>query len=125
MRRSLIQSHLAASCYFRTSVQPPYRKALLQITERCNLFCAHCFVSAGIRGSDMSVEIIRNKVLPRLKQSRVVSITLTGGEPFVHPEIIEIAKLFVESGIQVGICTNATVINEEQIKQLASIGNIR
>jgi hypothetical protein len=47
MRRSLIVNTHASSCYFRTSVGGDGRKALIQITERCNLHCAHCFVSSG------------------------------------------------------------------------------
>jgi hypothetical protein len=37
MRRSLIIDTHASSCYFRTSVEGDDRKALIQITERCNL----------------------------------------------------------------------------------------
>ncbi|MRT44633.1 radical SAM protein, partial [Xylella fastidiosa subsp. multiplex] len=44
--RPIITADTAASCYFRTSVEPPYRKALIQICEPCNEKCAHCFVSA-------------------------------------------------------------------------------
>ena len=40
-RRSLVSDQLAASCYFRTSVSAGQRKALVQITERCNLHCVH------------------------------------------------------------------------------------
>ncbi len=37
--RRLIAAGQAASCYFRTSVPDGQRKALVQITERCNLQC--------------------------------------------------------------------------------------
>ena len=123
-RREIINSKQAASCYFRTSVEPPYRKALLQITERCNLHCAHCFVSAGDYGDAMSIRTIRNIVIPRLKECRVVSVTLTGGEPFVHHEIVEIVSLLKNANIRVGICTNGTSISQDQMKTLAKIGNV-
>jgi MoaA/NifB/PqqE/SkfB family radical SAM enzyme len=42
--RPIAVDEQASSCYFRTTVDTPYRKALVQITERCNLRCAHCFV---------------------------------------------------------------------------------
>jgi MoaA/NifB/PqqE/SkfB family radical SAM enzyme len=42
--RSITDHTAATSCYFRTTVDQPYRKALVQIDERCNLRCAHCFV---------------------------------------------------------------------------------
>lgn len=124
MRREIISEHKVASCYFRSSVEPPYRKALLQITERCNLHCAHCFISAGNYGETMSIEIIRNVVIPRLKDCQVISVTLTGGEPFVHSDIIEIVSLLRSVEIRVGICTNGTFISQEQMEMLAKIGDV-
>ena len=50
----------AASCYFRTSVEKPHRKALIQIDERCNLHCVHCFVSATTRGASMPLVEVEN-----------------------------------------------------------------
>ena len=50
----------AASCYFRTSVEKPHRKALIQIDERCSLHCVHCFVSATRRGSSMPLGAVEN-----------------------------------------------------------------
>lgn len=35
----------ASACFFRSSVQPPKRKMMLQITQKCNLHCAHCFAN--------------------------------------------------------------------------------
>ena len=124
MRREIVLEHKIASCYFRSSVDAPYRKALLQITERCNLHCAHCFISAGNYGETMPVGIIRDIVIPKLKDCRVISVTLTGGEPFIHPDVVEIVSLLRNAGIRVGICTNGTLINQDQMKSLAKIGNV-
>jgi radical SAM protein with 4Fe4S-binding SPASM domain len=123
-KREIINENLMPACYFRTSVKPPHRKALLQITERCNLHCAHCFVSAGDSGDTMPIEIIREIVIPRLKNCRVISVTLTGGEPFIHPNIIEIVRLLRGASIGVSICTNGTCISQGQIEILAKIGNV-
>ena len=113
MKKPIVSASQTASCYFRTSVQPPHRKALVQITEWCNLHCAHCFVSAGRYGDTMSLESIRDILLPRLKECRVVNVTLTGDEPFAHQYIIEIVSLYKGAGMKVGICTNATHISED------------
>src|SRR2546422_11003319 len=56
----------AASCYFRTTVEKPHRKALIQIDERCNLHCVHCFVSATNRGSSMPLVDVEDILVPRL-----------------------------------------------------------
>jgi molybdenum cofactor biosynthesis enzyme MoaA len=56
------------------------RKALIQITERCNLNCAHCFVSSGDWGDHMRFDDIVGRVLLRLNRARVERLTLAGGE---------------------------------------------
>jgi len=124
MKRQIISELQLASCYFRTSVVPPYRKALVQITEWCNLHCAHCFVSAGQYGSFMELSDIENIIIPRLIDCRVISVSLTGGEPFAHHGIIEIVSLLRKNNIKVSICTNATLITPEQMKELSSLGGI-
>lgn len=124
MRRPLIIDTHASSCYFRTSVGGDGRKALIQITERCNLHCAHCFVSSGDWGEHMRFEDIVERVLPRLRRARVERITLTGGEPFVHPSIMEICQAIAELDMPLGICTNATQMTDEQIANLQQLGNV-
>jgi len=117
--RTLIEQEKVSSCFFRSSVTPPNRKAVIRITDVCNARCVHCFISADNRGESMSFENFRDFVLPRLKQSRVSRVTLTGGEPFLHPNILEIIQLLTQSGISTGVCTNANVISEDQIIRLA------
>lgn len=124
MKRKISVNDFAAACYFRTSTTPPFRKALIQITEWCNLSCAHCFVSAGQYGEAMSTESIARLLINRLKKCNVISVTLTGGEPFAHPDIIAIVKLFRADDIAVSICTNATLITEKQIDELIDIGGV-
>jgi hypothetical protein len=124
MRRSLIIDTHASSCYFRTSVEGDGRKALIQITERCNLHCAHCFVSSGDWGEHMSRNDIVDKVLPRLMQARVERVTLTGGEPFAHPDLLAICDDVVALGLPLGVCTNATLASDKEIAHLARSGAV-
>jgi radical SAM protein with 4Fe4S-binding SPASM domain len=88
------------------------------------MHCAHCFVSSGKSGADISFADIAEKVLPRLRRARVERITVTGGEPFVHPQIMDICKLAADQGLALGICTNATQTTDEQISELSALGNI-
>lgn len=124
MKRSLIVDTHASSCYFRTSMGGDRRKALIQITERCNLHCAHCFVSSTQAGADMAFEDIVSRVIPQLREARVERITLTGGEPFVHPRFMDICRAVIDAGCALGICTNATQTSGEQIIELAELGDV-
>lgn len=72
----------------------------------------------------MALSEIRDLVLPRLSRARVARLTLTGGEPFVHPEIVAICEAAREMGLAVGICSNATCITETQMDQLVELGGV-
>jgi radical SAM protein with 4Fe4S-binding SPASM domain len=124
-RRTIADAGLAGSCYFRTSTVAPDRKALVQITERCNLHCAHCFVSAVREGKDIPRTSMRDLVLPRLAQARVRRLTLTGGEPFAHPDVLGIVEDARALGMSVTLCTNGTLIEPESLDALAALGGVR
>lgn len=122
--RSIRQDGLATTCYFRTTVDTPRRKALVQINEDCNLRCAHCFVSATRIGKRMALADIERTLIPRLADCRVQRVTLTGGEPTIHPEFMAIVRAFRACDMDVGICTNATTLSDAQIAELAAIGGV-
>ena len=112
-----------SSCYFRTGPAPGTRKALIQITERCNLHCAHCFVSSTQVGRDLSLEEIDARVVPLLTQTTVKRVTLTGGEPFAHPDLFAILDR-MKAMSSVTVCSNATLIDQESTDRLSSYENV-
>ncbi|MEU0664140.1 radical SAM protein [Streptomyces lavendulocolor] len=119
--RPILSGEQAASCYFRTTVDHPHRKALVQICEPCNAQCDHCFVVATKRGNYMPLEQIRERLIPQLAEARVRRVTITGGEPFMHEDLIEIVAAFREADMSVGVCTNGTMCSDEQIRALAEL----
>jgi radical SAM protein with 4Fe4S-binding SPASM domain len=119
--RPIITGDQAASCYFRTTVDHPHRKALVQICEPCNALCAHCFVVATKRGKYMPLNDVKDRLIPQLVRARVMKVTVTGGEPFMHPDLIAIIRLFREAGMSVGVCTNGTMCSDEDIRALVEL----
>ncbi|MFD6936231.1 radical SAM protein [Streptomyces goshikiensis] len=99
----------------------PNRKALIQICEPCNALCGHCFVVATKRGNYMPLRKIKEQLIPQLVQARVTKVTLTGGEPFMHRDLIEIVAAFRAAGMSVGVCTNGTMCSDEQVAALAEL----
>lgn len=122
--RSVTTRSQASSCYFRTTTDGRTRKALVQIDERCNLHCAHCFVSATRHGQYMPYERITGKLIPRLAECRVERVTLTGGEPTIHPRFLGVVRAFRNAAMDVGVCTNATALDAAQIEALQRIGGV-
>ncbi len=114
----------ASACFFRTTVLPPHMKIMLQITERCNLRCAHCFVNSGNNGDEMPLEAIQKKIIPKFLESRVIKVTLTGGEPLVHKNVEDVILSFLSRGIGVSVCTNGILIDRSFVDRISRFDNI-
>lgn len=114
----------AAACYFRTIADSPNKKCLLQLTEKCNLHCKHCFVSADYVGEEMDFASIKNTIIPQLKEYGITKITLTGGEPFVYSKLYEVICLLDEQNIEVSVCTNALLVTNDFLDKIGTIDKI-
>lgn len=72
----------------------------LQITDRCNMTCAHCCMDAQATGQDMSLKTFR----AALQEGDY--ITLGGGEPTIHPQFEKMLLLAIATCESVHIITN-------------------
>ncbi|MFJ6659653.1 radical SAM protein [Streptomyces sp. NPDC091377] len=70
----------------------------------------------------MRLDAVRERLIPQLAAARVGRVTLTGGEPFMHADLIQIVSEFRAAGMDVGVCTNATMATPHQIQRLAELG---
>jgi MoaA/NifB/PqqE/SkfB family radical SAM enzyme len=84
------------------------------ITNKCNANCAHCFiysreVHSRYKGREMSLEEIKRAV--KSLSSTLLSVSLTGGEPFIRPDINEIVNLYAQVAKveSINITTNASI----------------
>lgn len=76
---------------------------------QCNLSCENCYIESNPT-NDRLVYLTLDDVTPFIheaKNEHVELIGLTGGEPFLNPNIISILKSILESGIEVLVLTNA------------------
>ncbi|WP_051685602.1 radical SAM protein [Clostridium sp. KNHs205] len=115
----------ASACFFRTTIKEPYKKSLLQITEKCNLRCNHCFLSAEYEGNQMPYESITNMVIPYFKKNNIIKVTLTGGEPLVHEKIYDIIEAFDQNKISVTVCSNGSLLDATIIKRIKKHENVK
>ncbi len=84
----------------------------IDVTMKCNLNCKYCFANAG-RGRHVQIEKIR-QMMEKLKENNCKAIQITGGEPLMHPEIIEICRIAKEKFSHVQIATNGIIIAKKR-----------
>ncbi len=98
----------------------------LEITQRCNLRCPVCFMSAGDAPPDPSIQTLAAMFQAAKDQSGVqCSIQLTGGEPTVRSDLPEIVRLGKKIGFSaIEINTNGVLIarNPDLVKELVDAG---
>jgi uncharacterized radical SAM superfamily Fe-S cluster-containing enzyme len=96
--------------------------AVIEVTSRCNLSCPVCFADAGT-GHDLSlaqVEAMLDRLLETEGQPEVLQIS--GGEPTLHPQILDIIAAAQARGIKyIMLNTNGVRLAREPdfVRQLA------
>jgi len=102
---------------------PPGPVVIWNLVRRCNLTCRHCYsISAD---KDFPGELSTDEVftvMDDLKAFHVPVLILSGGEPLLRPDIFAISRRAKNMGFYVGLSTNGTLIDENNIKQIADIG---
>jgi len=93
------------------------------MTRRCNLKCVHCYA----RSEDISYDNELNHeqsiaMIDDLAQFGVPVLLFSGGEPTVHPRLVEYAKYAVSKGMRAVISTNGTLITREKARLLKEVG---
>ena len=93
------------------------------MTQRCNLKCIHCYArSENIAYDNELSENQSIKMIDNLAEFGVPVLLFSGGEPLIHPKVVEYAKYAIEKGMRAVISTNGTLITKEKAKNLKDIG---
>lgn len=94
---------------------------LLAITERCPLTCSHCYVVDRSSAPELSTaEIV--SLMEELAGLAVLRLTLTGGEPGLRGDLIEIVSAAQRLHFAVALKTSAVLFDDKEIDALRSAG---
>src|SRR5437868_173813 len=88
--------------------------------RRCNLSCAYCN-----EYDDYSKPVPLPTLLHRLellKRLKTGVVTISGGEPLLHPELDEIIRGIRRNAILAGLITNGYLLTAERIQRLNEAG---
>ena len=91
-----------------------------ELTLRCNMNCIHCGSSAGsARPNELSDEEAFD-LIDQLVALGTKVVTLSGGEPMIHPSWDKFAKRFVDAGVDTYMITNGLLLEKNVEKILAT-----
>jgi pyruvate-formate lyase-activating enzyme len=93
----------------------------LEPTKECNIYCDGCY-SANAKGSHKSLAQVRADldVFERYRQTDAVSVA--GGDPLVHPEIVEVVRMIASRGLKPVVNTNGHGLTPSLLRDLKAAG---
>jgi MoaA/NifB/PqqE/SkfB family radical SAM enzyme len=101
------------------------------LTERCNLRCTHCY-QAGSRRAELrlaEIEAVIDEIAHMLGEwektyglTFAPSFNITGGEPFLRPDLFTILADIIGRGFAVFVLSNGTLIDAATADGLARLG---
>src|ERR1700677_3500662 len=89
-------------------------------TRRCNLACTYCN-----EYDDFSKPVPTDEMLRRIDQLGAMGtsiITISGGEPLLHPDLDRIIARIRKNGIMAGMITNGYLLVKDRIERLNRAG---
>ncbi len=95
---------------------PSLRYLELQITNRCNLKCKHCYI-ADKSFTEIPVSRIK-KILQEFERLQGLRVLITGGEPLLHGKFEEINRILPMFSVRKVLFTNGTLLNKTLLRKL-------
>ncbi len=100
---------------------PPLHTIYFYVTGSCNLRCRHCWIDPVTESQRSTLHLPWRELKPIFEEARALglsSVKLTGGEPFLHPDILEILCDLPALGLGVRMETNGTLIGAREARAL-------
>lgn len=86
----------------------------------CNLNCDKCYNEKQGKGIVCQNKVY--KIIDKIVEARCLHITLLGGEPLMHKNILKIIKYCKNKGLIVKLISNGTLLNRSVIRKLEECG---
>lgn len=119
----------------RTDIPPEQRHAVAasastrrpvvvwNTTIACNLRCKHCYANAASRPLPGELTTDEGKALiDDLAAFKVPALLLSGGEPLMRPDLLDLIRHAGSAGVRTVLSTNGTLINQQVAEQLRAAG---
>jgi MoaA/NifB/PqqE/SkfB family radical SAM enzyme len=92
-----------------------------KVTQKCNYSCPHCIASSTNKSFyGLSTEKVK-EIFRKVKDAGVLRLDITGGEPYIRPDINELLAYGSEIGLEMVITSNGSLLKEDNAKLLSKL----
>ncbi|MBI5554479.1 MAG: radical SAM protein [Elusimicrobia bacterium] len=99
---------------------------IYEITPRCNSNCLYCYnvwkQDQSYPQEELPLSKIKELFERILAENNLAGVTLAGGEPLLHPDIVKVAAFLKIKKVRVGLATNGSLLDESMTRKLIDAG---
>ena len=95
----------------------------IALTDKCDYNCIYCLANSNNNCTDvLPFKVIENVIIDAVELG-TTTLNLTGGDPLLHKNLIDICNRAVDLGIrEIGISTKGWRLNKDKVKDLKKKG---
>lgn len=101
----------------------PLTSLYFYLTAGCNLACRHCWLAPGFQDEKRQYPMLDFELMKRIIDQAaplgLSSVKLTGGEPLMHPRIVEILDFLLQRKLELLVETNVLLCTPELAEKMA------
>ncbi|MHC4549371.1 MAG: radical SAM protein [Planctomycetota bacterium] len=95
--------------------------AWLEPTSACNIYCEGCY-RANTTDGHKPLDQVREELEVFRRYRNFDGVSIAGGDPLVHPEIVRIAAMVTEMGHKPIVNTNGVALTDDLLRELHRVG---
>lgn len=96
---------------------PSLRYLLLNITNKCNLKCKHCYLGES-GNKEIGVRLFE-KAVSQFEDMGGLKLMISGGEPLLHSKFRELLEILPSYELRVVVLSNGTLIHKKEAEKLS------
>lgn len=97
------------------------KSVIWDVTYACNLSCQHCLTDSGNGRTTALGTEEAHELIDRLADARVLYVSLTGGEPFLHHDILDLVAYITDRNMRVDIASNGFDVPKRVLERLREL----
>lgn len=96
------------------NIEDPY----IEVTSLCNLKCIYCYNSSSLNTKKQLNISELEKCLSYFNEIGIKEISISGGEPLLYPDLLELLELCSFYEMDVFLVTNGTLLNSDLVSNI-------
>ena len=93
------------------------RSIHIEIANACNERCVHCYIPNEYKNDVINSDLFY-RIIEEGRRMNIIHVTLSGGEPLLHKDILGFLKKCRELELSVNVLSNLTLLTDDIVSEM-------